>query len=378
MNVDHVFPYTPRVSGGHSNAIRSFIECQRAKGINAVGIAPLPDMTAAGATFDFPFAEVPSLWDLGWETLARRFGISAGDSLLNFHSINYRFAPLLRDLRRANIPYVLTSHGQLGFQTAVRWLKKFVYLTCLDWGPRRAAGLQVLTSFARQRLRFVLPGYNGLILVQGNLVRLPNELQSPAESRAAYRIPEGAFVLLFLGRLDVWVKGLDFLVEAFSYLPPQRFWLVMAGPDWQGGLAQLGALAKQFGCRDRVLFTGPVYGDKKWALLKLSDVFVSPSRWEAFSIAQAEAMACRLPVVTSIKVNLAPDLRAEDAALIVPLAAEPLAKAIATLEADKALRQALARRGLAWVGAHCDPDRAGTGFREFYQAILDRQRSNRL
>ena len=41
MNVVHVFPYTPKISGGHSNAIRGFIACQRAKGIHAVGIALL-------------------------------------------------------------------------------------------------------------------------------------------------------------------------------------------------------------------------------------------------------------------------------------------------------------------------------------------------
>ncbi len=376
MNVVHVLPYTPRLSGGHSNAIRSFIECQRAKGINAFGVAPVPDSGAGGVAFKFPLAEVASLWNLRWNTLAQTFGISPDCSLLNFHSVNYRFAPLLKDLRRADVPYVLTSHGQLGFQTGARWLKKFLYLTCLDWGPRRAAGIQVLTDFARQRLKFVLVGYSGLILVQGNLVRLLGLAKTPPASRATYGIPEDAFVLMFLGRLDVWVKGLDLLIEAFSHLPAHRFWLVMAGPDWRGGLTELQGLAKRLGCRDRILFTGPVYDDKKWALLRMANVFVSPSRWEAFSIAQAEAMACCLPVVTSVKVNLASDLRALDAALIVPLAAEPLAKAIAMLAADEALRQALGRRGLAWVSTNCDPDRAGSRFQAFYQAVLDRTRCN--
>ena len=61
--------------------------------------------------------------------------------MLSFYSINYRFTPLLKDLRRAGVPYVLTEQGQLAFQDAARWLKKFIYLNCLDWGPRRAAVL---------------------------------------------------------------------------------------------------------------------------------------------------------------------------------------------------------------------------------------------
>ena len=134
---------------------------------------------------------------------------------------------------------------------------------------------------------------------------------------------------------------------------------MLAGPDWKEGKAKLEQLANRFGCRDRIHLPGPLYGEKKWSLLRMADVFVSPSRWEAFSIAQAEAMAVGLPVVTSTGVNLAPDLREADAALLVPLAVEPLAKAIATLEADPERRRALGNRGKAWMERNCDPDRAG-------------------
>ena len=209
-------------------------------------------------------------------------------------------------------------------------------------------------------------------MVQGNLVTVPNLTELPVASRSDYGISEDAFVLMFLGRLDTWVKGLDLLVEAFSCLPPERFHLVLVGPDWHDGKAKLQELANLFGCGDRVHFVGPVYGQKKWSLLRLADVFVSPSRWEAFSIAQAEAMAIGLPVVTSTKVNLAPDLRAADAALLTPLAVEPLAKAIAALEADPEQQRALGNRGKAWMERNCNPEHAGVRFLEFYQSILEK------
>ena len=165
VNVVHVFPYTPRMSGGHSHAIRNFIACQRAKEINAVGIAPKADKEAPETSWGFPLVEVDSLWNLHWATLAERFTIPPVSSLVNFHSVNRRFAPLLADLRRAGVPYVLTSHGQLSFQNAWRWLKKFVYLNCLNRGPINAAGLHVLTTFAARRMPFLLPGYEGLELI---------------------------------------------------------------------------------------------------------------------------------------------------------------------------------------------------------------------
>ena len=177
MNVVHVFPYSARVSGGHSNAIHGFIACQRAKGINSTAIAPQADGAPAEKDWGFPLAEVDSLWNLRWKVIAERFGITAGDSLLNFYSINYRFNPLMKDLRRAGVPYVLTEQGQLSFQNPTRWFKKFVYLNCFNWGPRRAAGLHVLTRFTADRLKFLVPGYRGEILAQGNLVTLPNLAQ---------------------------------------------------------------------------------------------------------------------------------------------------------------------------------------------------------
>jgi glycosyltransferase involved in cell wall biosynthesis len=370
VNVVHVFPYPARVPGGHTNAIRGFIACQRAKEINAVGVAPKLDGETGPTDWGFPLVEVDSIGRLRWAAIAGRFAVESGNSVVNLHNVTRRYVPLLRDLRQAGVPYVLTSHGQLGFQNPLRWLKKFVYLHCVNRSPIHAAGLHVLTKFAAHRMRLLLPGYRGVKLVQGNLVSLPDLSMLPAASKSDYAIPPEAFVLLFLGRLDVWVKGLDLVVEAFSCLPARRFRLVMAGPDWREGKAHLELLADRFGCKDRIHFVGPVYGEKKWALLRMGDVFVSPSRWEAFSIAQAEAMAVGLPVVTSTKVNLAQDLREADAALLTPLAVEPLAKAIAVLEADEGRRQALSKRGIAWAAKNCDPDRAGVRFRGFYQSIL--------
>jgi glycosyltransferase involved in cell wall biosynthesis len=221
-------------------------------------------------------------------------------------------------------------------------------------------------------MRFLLPGYKGLKLIQGNLVTAPDLSTAPATPRRDYGIPQEEIVLLFLGRMDVRVKGLDLLVQAFSCLPSDRVRLVLAGPDWQGGRAELERLADRLGCGNRIRFLGPIYGEKKWSLLRMADVFVSPSRWEAFSIAQAEAMSVGLPLVTSTKVSLAPSLKEADAAVLTPLAVKQLARAIFALAIDPERRRALGHRGKAWAETHCNPDRAGRRFWEFYQSILER------
>jgi glycosyltransferase involved in cell wall biosynthesis len=263
----------------------------------------------------------------------------------------------------------------LGFQNPWRWLQKFVYLRLVNRDPIHASGLHLLTRFAERRMRYLFPGYQEPTMVQGNLVNVPNLADLPTASKSDYALPEDAFVLVFLGRLDVWVKGLDILVEAFSCLPSDRSHLVLVGPDWQNGRAKLEQLGDRFGCKDRMRFTGPLYGATKWSVLRMADLFVSPSRWEAFSIAQAEAMAIGLPVVTTTKVSLALELRNADAALLIPPRAELLAKALTTLEADAEQRQTLGKRGKAWMESNCDPARAGDRFLEFYQSVLERNQA---
>jgi len=373
FRIVHVFPYSPRISGGHSNAIRIFIECQRASGLDAVGVAVRSDSASTETGFGFPLMEVDSILNLRWEPLAQQFDLVAGNSLIHFHNVTRAYAPLQRDLRLVGVPYVFTGHGQFSFKNVLHGLKKFVYLQFWDRGPRKADGLQFLAKDSERQARLLLPGYRGMRLVLGNLVNLPELAGVPTASRLDYQVPTDAFVLLFLGRLDVWTKGLDLLVEAFSCLPPNQFRLVLAGPDWQGGQARLEKVADEFGCRERISFPGAVYGEKKWSLFKMADAFVSPSRYEAFNIAQAEAMACGLPVVTSTRTSLATELREADAAILSPLAAEPLARAIATLEADPALRRRLGDRGQAWADLNCNPKRAGERFRQFYKSILERR-----
>ena len=376
MNVIHIFPYTAHVSGGHSNAIRAFIDSQKLAGINAVAISPFPNPPVPAMTFDFPLIEVDSLWSLRWDSIAEKFGIRSGDSVVHFHSINRRFAPLMADLRKNGVPYTFTSHGQLGIQSPARWAKKFIYLNLVDRGVRRASGIQLLTTSAFNNLKYVLPAYRGNTLVQGNLIRFPNLDTPPVQSRADFGIPPDAFVLLYLGRIDVRIKGLDLLIETMSHLPERKFRLVLAGPDWEDGISRLKKLAEASGCRDRIQFLGPAYGDKKWDILRQSDLFVSPSRREAFGLAIAEAMACGLPVLTSETICLAGELRAADAATITSPEPKSIAQSIAMLANDRPRREALASNGKAWVQEHCSAERAGIRFRDFYAGILAKQNAS--
>src|SRR3984893_16413521 len=83
--------------------------------------------------------------------------------------------------------------------------------------------------------------------------------------------------------------------------------LVLAGPDEGDGFRRhLETFAAQMGLNGKVLFTGPLYGDQKWAAYRDADLFVLPSRNENFGNTAAEAIACGTPVLVTDQCGIAP------------------------------------------------------------------------
>ena len=64
-------------------------------------------------------------------------------------------------------------------------------------------------------------------------------------------------------------------------------------------------------------FSGPIFGDDKWAAYRDADVFVLPSRNENFGNTAAEAVAAGTPVIVTEQCGIAPHLK-DIAGLVVP------------------------------------------------------------
>ena len=104
---------------------------------------------------------------------------------------------------------------------------------------------------------------------------------------------------LYLGRLDVFHKGLDILLDATALLAAQGTPIRLRIAGRGGDLAEIAKKIGELGLRDRVSLLGPVTVAERRTLLAEASVFVMPSRFEGFGIAAAEAMAAGVPVIAS-------------------------------------------------------------------------------
>jgi len=111
------------------------------------------------------------------------------------------------------------------------------------------------------------------------------------------------------------------------------------------------ALAQRLGVADRVSFLG--FRDDVARLLRASDLFVFPSRYETFALVVLEALASGVPVVTARSVGAA-GLVTPECGLVLPDSedAAALARALRLLVEDAPLRERMGRTAREVAQAH--------------------------
>jgi glycosyltransferase involved in cell wall biosynthesis len=180
----------------------------------------------------------------------------------------------------------------------------------------------------------------------------PAQLTNATESNdAETRFPaiRGKTRFLFLGRLDVKQKGLDYLLESFSKAATQRddVVLILAGPDERADRQVLRELIARNGVGHKILFTGVVSGILKRSMLKTAHVFVQPSRYEGGSVALVEALYLGLPVVVTPGAGLSREIEENQLGMVVA-PGDDLTRALEAMM-DPEVRQRYAGRGRQFV-----------------------------
>ena len=269
----------------------------------------------------------------------------------------------------ARVPLiVVTEHDQPWAETGLGAFRRRLV-------DRFTGGIITVSQFSR-RLQlqelgrgpsFVHTIYNGIDVA---------EFTPRQAGRQDFGIPVDVPVIGTMSRLEQH-KGIDDLLQAAALLaekwPGLQLLISGTGP----ARAELLALTKELGLQARVHFLGR-YPDAP-ALLRRLDIFVLPSRWEAFGLVAAEAMAVGCPVVGTAVGGL-PELIVDgETGFIVPSdAPQQLAQQIDWLLEDPLRRLAMGKAGRSRAAARFSAARTTRDTLNLYQDLLSSSRVGRF
>jgi glycosyltransferase involved in cell wall biosynthesis len=205
--------------------------------------------------------------------------------------------------------------------------------------------LVVASEWMRERVRrSPILGHLPVHLIPFGVDRSVFHANGRAESRASLNLPQGVIVLAYrASAFEKNYKGAEYTEQALASLEFDRpvYLLIFEG------LCQSEALKQRF----HVVELGWVADPQQTAdVLRATDIFLMPSRAEAFGMMAVEAMACGTPVIVFEGTALPAVVKAPQAGIAVPYCdSQALAQAIRKVLDDHGLYQSLVENGLRLV-----------------------------
>ncbi len=191
--------------------------------------------------------------------------------------------------------------------------------------------------------------------------------RTPPASRSEFGIPDHAPLLIWVGRLDP-VKGFEEMLAAMAIIAEQsQATLLLVGEG--AYLENVKTLIHEHGLTQRVFLAGR--RSNVYALLKMSDIFLLPSRTEGMPNALIEAMGAELPcVATDIPPCRELIVHDENGLFFRKGSHEDLAKAVLRLMRAPESARAMARRARQLVATRFDIRFLSSRWADFYESIL--------
>lgn len=253
---------------------------------------------------------------------------------------------MARTLReKLDVPIILTYHSKfdIDIKKAVKseYLRKKI-LHILAENIKAFDEVWVVSRGAGENLRSI--GYEGDYILMPNGADMPKgrmDKKEAGERTAAFKVPEGIPVFLFVGRL-AWYKGIDKIFSALSVLKEKgkdfRMVLIGGGTDEKEIKEKARVLKIEASC----IFTGIIREREDLrAWYSRADIFVFPSGYDTNGLVVREAAACALPSVLIKGSCAAEDITEGKNGFLCEDSAESLAeKLLFLMEKPELLRKA--------------------------------------
>lgn len=202
-------------------------------------------------------------------------------------------------LSKHKIPFVTMTHG--AYNTLAMEKNKTIkqiYFSLLEKKLLKAASfIHCIGQSEIDGLQRIYPNNKTVLIPYG--FDMPLKISTNTN-----HTNENKFIIGFCGRIDVYTKGLNELLEAFASftktISNTQLWIIGDGKE----KAELETKAKLLQIENKIVFWGSKFGDEKIELLQQCNMFASPSRNEGLPAAVLEAASLGIPCLVTEATNL--------------------------------------------------------------------------
>lgn len=205
------------------------------------------------------------------------------------------------------------------------------------YGYKKADKIIAVSEKLAERLRMYRPQYKDKIIAVNNLIDTAGVREKSREMPEA-GFSKNCFNIVSCGRLSP-AKGMDIAIDACSRLVQNGYtdihwWIVGGGPEEAALRAQICAL----GMESYVTLLGAQ--SNPYPYIAQADLYVQPSRFEAFGLTILEAQVLALPILSTRTDGSAELISENETGMLCEPDAASIADAVALLYREPERRQA--------------------------------------
>ncbi len=268
-----------------------------------------------------------------------------------FHGVYFiEYCRIAKWLRKNNIPYIIIPRCSMTSAAIKSHALKKKTANSLFFNKfiSGAKSIQFLTKneYNESKNNFKFKNY----YILGNGTELPKK-HYKAKNRKEFKI-------VFIGRYNVYHKGLDVLLQAVkehaNWFRENNVTLELYGSNSDNGLKFLINYINKNNLENIVIIKGPAFGDKKEEALLNADVFIHTSRLEGQPTAVIEAISYGIPVIVTPGTNIADVVKKFDLGFTSELDSEAIFNCIKKAFESKKDFSDISRNEIKYSGEHFD------------------------
>lgn len=199
------------------------------------------------------------------------------------------------------IPYIIVPHGCFSSNAlAKKRIKKWIGMNFIF--KKMFIGSAAIQFLSKGEMFESVYNDKGVVIPNG--IKMPNSIRQGKRNSS-----DEAIKIVYIGRKDVYHKGLDRLIEACSFIKKELVELNVSlsiyGPYDKDGGTSFKRLIESKNVKGIVNDLPPIFGKEKEKVLISSDIFILTSRFEGLPGVVLEAWSCGCPTILTGGTNMA-------------------------------------------------------------------------